>query len=450
MEDRREGAGRPVEGTNAKTESTVASTADRERVVLLECRLEQLRSKLDSARGDADHARTRLAESLAREADHARRLCVLQEELAESRTEIAALHRRFDRSEALRTELEGHLFETGSSGDGEDANELRRQLLAERHRAVVKERVLARLRARVEELLSSREILLSRVAEWQKLVREDGPEAADLSEYLSELRREIMDLERQSSAGEGREAALREHLILLGVDPEEQPADDAPLDASDPSGESSRRLEIERYAALVAQVGADDPVAHRSQVEPDEVLQAAAPALESNGGGAFAYRSAGSGKGGADPLVDALASADASAVRSELLRRLGATNRRQLVDIVVPSTKSEEPAVRAVAYEALSRLLEKDPGALEAHLRAGLGDADPRVRRRVVLAAATARGLAVRSLLGPLRGDPDPQVHRVVREVLRHTPPEASNGDGSEDHAPVDPSPSGSSARVSA
>jgi hypothetical protein len=39
-----------------------------------------------------------------------------------------------------------------------------------------------------------------------------------------------------------------------------------------------------------------------------------------------------------------------------------------------------------------------------------------------VLAAAAARGLALRPLLEPLTGDPDPQVRRIVHRILRATP----------------------------
>src|SRR6185369_6644891 len=55
-------------------------------------------------------------------------------------------------------------------------------------------------------------------------------------------------------------------------------------------------------------------------------------------------------------------------------------------------------------------------------LRFGLTDLDPRVRRRAVLTAAMAPDVELRPLLEPLRSDPDPQVRRVVREVLRHAP----------------------------
>jgi hypothetical protein len=90
-----------------------------------------------------------------------------------------------------------------------------------------------------------------------------------------------------------------------------------------------------------------------------------------------------------------------------------------------------DPAVRAAAYERLIRL-EASPAELTGYLRSGLADVDPRVRRRVVL-AASARRVAPHSLLDPLRGDPDAQVRRVVREVLRHMPePEQDSRDAEE------------------
>jgi HEAT repeat protein len=79
-----------------------------------------------------------------------------------------------------------------------------------------------------------------------------------------------------------------------------------------------------------------------------------------------------------------------------------------------------DPMVRAASYGRLSRHLEDRPFQLADQLRSGLADVDPRVRRRAVLAAATAHNVELRPLLEPLRSDPDPQVRRVVREVLRH------------------------------
>src|SRR5881394_4429363 len=83
---------------------------------------------------------------------------------------------------------------------------------------------------------------------------------------------------------------------------------------------------------------------------------------------------------------------------------------------------AENPSVRAAAYQALGRLLVRDPARLAPHLRRGTADANPHVRRRAVLAAAAARGLDLRPLLEPLTSDPDPQVRRIVHRILRTAP----------------------------
>jgi hypothetical protein len=88
----------------------------------------------------------------------------------------------------------------------------------------------------------------------------------------------------------------------------------------------------------------------------------------------------------------------------------------------VEGLSAADPVVRAASYGRLRHDLEDRPSQLADQLRSGLADVDPRVRRRAVLAAATARNVALRPLLEPLRSDPDPQVRRVVREVLRHAP----------------------------
>src|SRR5690606_21925908 len=131
------------------------------------------------------------------------------------------LHRHVERSEALRAEVEGRLFEARPDADGRELARLRGRQRSAEERALNQERIAGRLRARVEELLASRDTLLARMAEWQQLVREDGPEAADLSEFVAELRREILDLEQRALRAEAREATLREQLALRGGDPED-------------------------------------------------------------------------------------------------------------------------------------------------------------------------------------------------------------------------------------
>lgn len=399
----------------------MTDTGDRERVLLLECRLEEMRAALDAAREEADRARAKLAEAAVREADHARRYNLIHEELAEARSEVATLHRDLERSEALRAEIAGHLFEAGSRADAEELVRLRKKVLAEDQRAVVSDRTVARLRERVEALVSSRETLLTRVAEWQQLIREDGPEAADLSEFLAELRREILDLEHQNVIGSAREHALRERLAKAGIDPDrEAPEPDVSEAAAPPEAD------VDPPPAGVAsepaqesdQESHQEPDVEPSQTpatpeEPDDEIVAAhdtPPPTPMDG----RYRSEPN-----HPLLAELRSTDAPALQADLLLRLGRSGDPDLADRIHPWTDSPEASVRAASYEALGRLLELAPGALELHLRRGLADPDARVRRRAVLAAAGARGLAVHDLLAPLGEDPDPQVRRVIRQVLR-------------------------------
>ena len=327
-----------------------------DRTFLLECRLEQLRGALDEARAEADQARIRLAEAAAREAGETQRLSAIQDEVARARAEVAALHRRLEHSEALRAKLQGHLFESEGKGDAQELVRLRREVAGARERIAASEQTASLLRARVDELVASRETLLTRVVDWQRAVRAGDPEALDLAEFIASLRRAVLDLERDNALGERREAALREQL-----------------------GQAT---------APAAVTPAEPP-------QPP-----------------------------ADDLVAALAAAKHPQDQVELLLRLG---RRGGGDdafyAIRPFATAEDPNVRAAAYQSLGRLLERDPARLEPHVRWGIADANPHVRRRVVLAAAAARGLALRPLLEPLSGDPDPQVRRIVHRILRAAPP---------------------------
>ncbi len=454
----------------------------------MECRLEEMQAALNAARDEADHVRTRLAEAAAKETRHARRFCLIHEELAEARAEIAILHRHLDRSEALRAELAGHLFEAGPTADAEELVRLRRRAMAEDQRASMSDRTIARLRERVDELLSSREILLTRIAEWQRLIREDGSEAADLSEFLSELRREILDLEHRSATSDVREARLRERLALAGVDPDldeveasEAAQEEAPTRVAavfdtevDVAGGEETETEREPAPAAVTKTdveaspdgkeqdveapaaGKDPdveaPVAERghedtapapevaaavqdpeaSPVEaappPEVALEADQRSDEEDGpapapeGARDVLAAPPPAVSPTDALVSELLDAQLPELRAELLLRLGRTGDPEAAGAIGPWTKSSEPSVRAAAYEALGRLLERRPEELEPHVRSGLGDRDARVRRRVVLAAVTARGLEAHALLDPLREDPDPQVRRLIRQVLRQAP----------------------------
>ena len=351
------------EGVTAPRRSGVSPASapgGSDRTLLLECRLEQLRGALDEARAEADQARIRLAEAAAREAGETQRLSVLQDEVARARAEVAALHRRLEHSEALRAKLQGHLFESEVRDDAHELMRLRREVAASQERIAASEQTASQLRARVDELVASRETLLTRVVEWQRAVRHGDTEAVDLAEFIASLRRAVLDLERDNALGERREAALREQL--------EEASTPAAMPAVTP--------------------------------EPPQPP--------------------------ADDLVAALAAAQHPQDQVELLLRLGrrAGGGDDAFYAIRPWATADDPNVRAAAYQSLGRLLERDPQRLEPHIRWGIADANPHVRRRVVLAAAAARGLALRPLLEPLSGDPDPQVRRIVHRILRTQDPQ--------------------------
>lgn len=352
------------EGVTAPRQRSVPGSAaanGSDRALLLECRLEQLRGALDEARAEADLARVRVAEVAAREAGETQRLSQIQSELAQAREEVATLHRRLEHSEALRAKLQGHLFESEPREDAQELLRLRREVAAARERIAGSEETASQLRARVDELVTSREALLTRVVEWQRSVRHGDTEAVDLAEFIASLRRAVLDLERDNALGERREAALREQL---------------------------------------------------EQATAPEAMPAVTPEVPP-----------------ADDLVTALAAAENPQDQVDLLLRLGRRGGDDAFYAIRPWAAAEDPSVRAAAYHALGRLLERDPARLEPHIRWGIADANPHVRRRVVLAAVAARGLDLRPLLEPLTSDPDPQVRRIVQRILRAQDPGRSEAD---------------------
>jgi hypothetical protein len=378
-------------------EARSGSVADR--VFLLECRLEQMRANVDEARAEAHRAREFLAEATAREADHARRLQLLHEELAAARAEIGSLYHRLEHSEALRAGLEGRLFESAVPEDAQELVRLRGEVAVARDLTVARQRTVADLRARVEDLVASRETLLTRVAEWQCAAREGDSDAIDLAEFIAALRHDILELEHRSVRAERREADLREQIRQAGMQ------GSADSSAPDPSPAEA------------------DPQPSAAEADPQPSAAEADPQPSDS------PRPAGEPETGVDEAPP-LAAGDDAESRIDALLRLGRSGEAEAFYAIRSWLVTPEPRVRAAAYQALGHLLEHDPSRLEPHIRWGIADADPRVRRRVVLAAAAARGLDLRSLLDPLRRDPDPQVRRVVHEVLRRAPSVSDGADG--------------------
>ena len=350
--------------------------SDAHRIFLLECRLEQMRATVDEARAEAHRARELVAEASTREADHARRHLEAQEEVAAARQELASMHRRLEHSEALRAGLEGRLFESTRPEDAQELVRLRREVAAHGNLTEARKRTVADLRARVSDLAASRETLLSRVAEWQRAAREGDPDAVDLAELIAVLSRDILELEHRSVAAEKREVELREQLLK----------------------------------AEARSVVAPTPAPSVAEASPTPEDLPASPAVQ------------------ATDEATPLGTGEQAETRGDTLLRLGRSGDADAYYAIRSSLVAPDPSVRATAYQALAQLFEDDPARLEPHLRGGIADTDPRVRRRVVLAAAGARGLDIRSLLEPLRRDPDPHVRRVVLEVLRRAPSAADGG----------------------
>jgi hypothetical protein len=359
------------------------SGSDADRLILLECRLEQMRASVDEARAEAHRARELLAKAAAREADQARRHQLLFEDLAAVREEIESLHHRLEHSEAIRAGLEGRVFESAAPEDAQELVRLRSEVTTARDLTVARQRTVADLRARVEELVASRETLLTRVAEWQCAAREGDIDAINMAEFIAALRHDILELEHRAVMAERREADLREQLRQ-----------------ADTRGDVSS--------------SSPDPSAAEADPQPSD-----SPA-------------AGNGPETDIDGSSALAAGDDAESRIDALLRLGRSGEAEAFYAIRSWLVTPEPRVRAAAYQALGQLLEHQPSRLEPHIRWGIADTDPRVRRRVVLAAAAARGLDLRPLLDPLRRDPDPQVRRVVQEVLRRAPSAADSAGGTD------------------
>jgi hypothetical protein len=314
------------------------------------------------------------------------------------------------------------------------------------------------MRARIEELVATREVLLTRVVEWQRAVREGDPEALDLAEFITALRRDILELEHQNFLGERREAELRQRLL--------DPRGDTPAGTRDAAEVETRAdATASRNATTETSEAAIDPPeavtdASETAIDPEAVTDASETAIDPEGaadvrgpegeasGGDRSTHIAGSDPEGTrdheaagGDLVGALSVVRDPRRRIDLLLRLGRSGEEEAFHAVRPSATASEPDERAAAFQALGRLLERDPARLEPYLRWGISDADARVRRRVILAAAGARGLELRPLLEPLRADPDPQVRRLVNAVLRGRPPVAPDVHDPSGTEPADPRP---------
>jgi len=384
------------------------SGSESHRVFALECRLEQMRASVDEARAEAHRARERLAETTARQAERGRQHQLLHEELAAAREEIGLLHRRLEHSEALRARLEGRLFEGNTPEDAEELVRLRGEVAAYRDLTAARQKIVTDLRERVGGLVAGRETLLSRVTEWQCAVQEGNADAVDLAEFIAMLTGDILELEHRRVTAEQRGATLEEQLL---------------------------RAREQGYAETGA--GAE-PKAQADPAEGAEATEAFDAPEAAKAPDAVEPGRAGDATGTAKTAEPArTVEGDSLESRIDALLRLGRSGEPRAFDTISSALEAPEARLRAAAYQALGQLLEHDPARLEPHVRRGVADSDSRVRRRVVLAAAAARGLDCRALLEPLERDPDPQVRRLVKEVLVRLSPGRDSASPARDSADV-------------
>jgi HEAT repeats len=289
-----------------------------------------------------------------------------------------------------------------------EADEARRLSLLQDEVARAREEVAA-LHRRLEHSEALRAKLQGHLFESEP--RDDAQELVRLRREVAAARERIAGSEQTASQLRARVdelAASRETLLTRVVEWQRavREGDTEAVDLAEFIG-SLRRvvLDLERDNAL----GERREAALREQLDQTTAPEAM-PAVTQEGPPA-------------DDLVAALVAAESPQDQVDLLLRLGRRGGDDAFYAIRPWAGAEDPSVRAAAYQALGRLLEGDPARLEPHIRWGIADANPHVRRRAVLAAAAARGLALRSLLEPLTGDPDPQVRRIVHRILRAQDP---------------------------
>ncbi|MFW5878313.1 MAG: HEAT repeat domain-containing protein [Myxococcota bacterium] len=429
----RSSEGRPEEALSSTPDQSGGGNGPlRSRILLLECRLEQLEDALRQARKEADDARESLARSAAREAELAASRAALQRDLAEARAEILGLHRKLDRSEALRSELEGRLLSAG--GEGPERSSFHPLEAG----PAAKDRIIHSLRARLDEVLASRDLLFTRIAEWKQMESEEGTGAVDLAEFISELRGEILSLEAAAREREAEEGSATAPEVVEGsraFDSRDEPrlgvAGDGPPareqnEASRPlaivteMNRSNREEKLCRAAPAAADVGAglvEALAAEVAEASPRSCLRSAQRLLSLSPAAA------------SGPIAEAIARAEDPGLQASLLLLLGRTGDERAVEAIRPWIGACRPEVRAAAYEAACRLLDCSGGDAASYLRAGLTDEAPMVRRRCILSAAVARSLSCRPLLEPLRHDPDPEVRRLIRRILSRLPPADGEGE---------------------
>ena len=344
-----------------RTESEALQAA-LERIVFLECRVDQVEAAASAERAADDRARHALAQAAARAADGAKRLGVLEATLATQRAETAELARRLGASEAARAALEAELHGKGE-GLAAELVAARRELAEEKRRGHVQAGALDDARARVDSLTGARERLFGKLVEWQRLA--SGTEAeVDLAELIAELRAEIVHLEHARRQAEAREAVLRLALVARGGNADDVLAGaHAPAAPAAPAQAPGSRLQA--------------PEGEAPAQAPGSRLQApAGEAARSSGADASSAAPAASGSAAGAPSVAGAWSLESGASARSAAAESGASARSAAL-------------ATAARFAGEGRL-----GILPADVEAALADLPTAAEREVArrLAAEVANG----------------------------------------------------------
>lgn len=373
-----------------------------ERVGFLEWRLEQLEAQLVTERKALNQARVEKAELARSQLGWAEEQRAQKERLASALAEVALLHERLVEGDLTRQSLERRLDERGDRVADELGN-LSRDLLIERQRGEVKQRALEDSRRRITELEHAQHRFYDRLVRWQDASRAGERDGLDLAELIAEMRGEILRLESRLP-DHGPAPELSSSIGDLPLPPSLAPTTQQPNPPLSDFEEARRHTE-----ALVSPTRrghAERLIRELEQAELPLALSAAKTLVDLIGGDAT------------PALLALLGRAKEVEAHVTVLGLLGRAGTQVALGPLERAAELSDWRLRAAALEALIKLARTTEAA-EKPLHAGLSDRDPRVRRRMVLAAAAERALTAGVLAGRLESERDPATRRMIAAALR-------------------------------
>lgn len=366
-----------------------------ERVAFLEWRLEQLEAQLVTERKASNTARVEKAELARSQLAWAEEQRALQERLAAALAEVALLHERLVEGDLTRQALERRLEDRGDRV-AEELAHLSRDLLIERQRGEVKQRALEDARRRITELEHAQHRFYDRLVRWQDAARSGEREGIDLADLIAEMRGEILRLESRLPEAQGHAANDALPLTPTATTPAPPPLSDF---------EEARR-HAEALVSPARRGQADRLIRELEQAEPPLALSAAKTLVDLIGPDAT------------PALLALLVRVPDGSSKVAVYALLGRTGTSAALPALERGAEAVDWQLRAAALEAMIKLA-RIPEAADRALQVGLTDRDPRVRRRMVLAAAAERALTAAALAGHLETERDAATRRMIAAALR-------------------------------